>query len=181
MNNTTYKDYLNADYDTMSALTDKELRKIVGQMRDVANKRIKRLQETRLDIISPAVDTVRVGGKVKPISTKNIKTRLQLENTFLKTRNFINAKTSTVKGAKKYRDYFIDNVFENAGKNLTTDQMAEVFQAYGKFRDNYGDYVSKLGSPVVQKYMVERAKDGITDEEIYELSVEYFNERLVET
>lgn len=177
----TYKDYLNADYDTISALSDKELRKIVGQMRDVAHKRIKRLQETRLDLISPAVDTVRVGGKVKPFSTKNIKTRLQLENTFLKARNFIKAKTSTVTGAKRYRDYFIDNVFEEAGKNLTTDQMSEVFKAYGKFRDNYGDYVSQLGSSVIQKYMVERAKGGLTNEEIYELSIKYFNERLAET
>ena len=93
------------DLDTFSSWDRQTLSKAVRRLADTANKRIKSLEKKGIE--SPAyLNVSKSGGK---FSTRG-KSINQLRSEFIRARNFLGMKTSTIKGYEKVKEDFFDRV-----------------------------------------------------------------------
>lgn len=97
-----YKDYLKLTSTDIAKMTEGELRAIISDLNDVANKRVKRLSESGLAIASPEIQILRESGKKKFSIGRNVKDKRALKEAYSQVRNFLQAKTSTLTGTRKF-------------------------------------------------------------------------------
>lgn len=113
----------------LNTMNEKELRTIVGRMRDAGNKKIKRLQKTGLN--TPALQQVERSGGL--FSTKG-KTLNELRGEFSRIRSFMESRTSTKTGFEKVRQETAEKLQEK-GVDITPDQMDKMFNIYEKLKE----------------------------------------------
>ena len=95
----TVDEIMKLDYDTINSLDKRDLSRAVRTISLAANKRVKRLKENREDIAQDALNWLSDQGYGrKKFGSKN-KSLNQLRHEFFTARNFMNMKTSKVKGA----------------------------------------------------------------------------------
>lgn len=164
----TSKELLNTDFKQINKLNTKELKKAVRVLADTANKRIRRLDEKGLR--PPAVDKVFRSGRTG-FSTAG-KSRNELLKEFLDASNFLNAKTSTIPGAKKQKE----RMGKSVGGELTDDQANKLWKAVGRMQELHGDSMLKEYFPSDQ--LVETAQEIVENDET--LSVDDIVRRLNE-
>ena len=93
------KDIMDISIDEFSHLSKTELRQVVSRLADAANKRLKRLSKS--DVVSPAyMDALENGSK---FSTRG-KSEIELQIEFRRVSNFLQDKTSTIKGSCEYME-----------------------------------------------------------------------------
>lgn len=133
--------------------TEKELRKICGRYRDMANKRIKRLEAEKLP--SPALHSVmKSGGK---FSTKG-KNLNQLRKETQRCINFLNMATSSVGGARAEKR----KIEKRLGvSNLSEKQLKVIYQAFRDLRRANPGGLQTYGSDKLIQYIA----DEITSED----------------
>ena len=149
----TVRELLDIDISDVNKFNEKTLRAAVQTLSSAANKRVLRINAA--GVISPAVRTVEQHGKFTPKG----KSRNQLLSEFVRAVNFLQAETSTVRGARK----FTDNIRKNLGLNKTA--TAEEIKSENKgfwntFTDLYNNAQnlwthSRLGSPKVQQIITD--------------------------
>ena len=157
----TLEQVMNLTWDQINKMKLKELKaatKIVG---DVANKRIKRLEKSDY-IATNALNAVRDGGGGFSIKGKNMN---QLRGELNRARQFINAKTSTVTGAKKVykaREKALygtpSQTREEAIKRA--QQSSKVEEVYGKFLQLNPTSKNTIGSDKVRSAVAEIVDDN---------------------
>ena len=109
-------DIMNIDLDTFNKMSEKELKSVTSRLVSAGNKRIRRLKAK--DINSPALRSL---GEQDAFSVKlkkdmNKKQRVNaIRQEFAKIRNFLSAKTSTIKGYKAYSKKMRKEISEATG------------------------------------------------------------------
>ena len=86
---------LSMDIKEFNKVSEPDLKKLVGRLVSAGNKRIRRMEEAGME--SPALKRVKKSGGV--ISVKG-KTTDELKTEFLRAKEFLTSKTSTIKGYK---------------------------------------------------------------------------------
>lgn len=135
----TTQQILNLSIKEVEKMGEKELRSAVSTLRSTSRKRYERLVEQ-----SPYTPAMR-GVSTKSTSTETVFPTIRgmdltsLRNEFKRYRGFINAPTSTVRGAKKYQEQqkstFADffGIYES---ELTDDEVDFLWEMLDEMRDN---------------------------------------------
>ena len=159
-----------------------ELAKECRRYFDMANKRIKRLEQS--EAMSPALHAViESGGK---FYAKGADLR-QLQHEYARCVNFLNMSTSTVGGAKRYERNLEAKL---GGHKLTKDQKSLLFRAFRQIEKTSPAGVQAYGSDRLVQYLADEIDnedanimDGVGSQDwevmiekvIKEVSTEYEN------
>lgn len=162
---TNVSQILNLSTRALEKMTDEELRKVTIIANSAANKRIKRAEKAGLT--SGIIEGAKEYGK---FSVKGIETRAQLEAQFFRVRNFLNTKTSTVKGIKQAQKKMFNNLAKIVNKELPEP---EKIVTTGK-SDIELQNVSGLIWQQIDK-LAENKSLGITRKERYKLAAHAYN------
>ena len=111
----TINDLLDVPLETINSLSRSELSTVVSRMSAVANKRLKRLEQSGFKRGAESGPNVISGTRKFASKGKSIN---QLRNEFSRVRRFLEGKTSTVTGMRKSRDDFYNRLAENTGKDV---------------------------------------------------------------
>ena len=118
---------LNMSSGDVSNLTRSQLAQVVSRIASAANKRIRGLQEAGIE--SPAYErVVESGGK---ISTKG-KNLNQLRSEFLRAKQFMDAKTSSVSGYKKVINNTAKKLLEAGVINANASNVQDLLKIYDR-------------------------------------------------
>lgn len=147
------REILDIDISDVNKFNEKTLRAAVQVLSSAANKRVRRIKAA--GVISPAVRAVEQHGNF----TSKGKNRNQLLSEFVRAVNFLQAETSTVRGARK----FTDKIRKNIGMNKTAtaeDLDNENKKFWNTFLDIYNNAQnlwthSVLGSQVVKQVLTD--------------------------
>ena len=155
----TTSELLNLSSVEISKLKKPQLRKIVQTLASTSNKRLKRLQQK--GISTPASRYANKSGK---FSTKG-KNINQLRAEYIRAKNFLQSKTSTLKGYKQFKKEVQKNLAEK-GINISSDKLEPIFNIYEKLKDINPSVTEKNLKYVTLQEISEELKDGQTEEEI---------------
>lgn len=142
-------------------MSRKELARVVSDLRSVARKRIERMEKS--EIYSPAYSAIIASGGIPTVKGMDL---TQLKNEFKRYKHFIELKTSTVKGAKKYYEKSVKNFERLTGREFTADQMKYFFGLLDDLRDD--GLATEKNYNSVLNYMVDYVEENpnATDNEI---------------
>lgn len=155
----TTSELLNLSSVEISKLKKPQLRKIVQILASTANKRLKRLHEKVIS--TPASRYANKSGK---FSTKG-KNINQLRAEYIRAKNFLQSKTSTLKGYKKFKKEVQKNLSEK-GINISSDNLDQIFNIYEKLKDINPSVAEKNLKYITLQEINEELKDGQTEDEI---------------
>lgn len=154
----TIKEALSLEPEQIMKLKKDELKKVVSTMASAANKRIKNLNKNNLS--TPSLDSVNRSGGKFTTRNKNIN---QLRSEYSRVSAFLNAKTSTVKGAKKV----IKDIEKRIGGHLKPHEMKNLWEAYRRIEELDPNFLKMYGSSQMQQYLRDEIVSG--NNEISEL------------
>ena len=168
-------DLLSIDIETLNTLNTKELSRIISRMSSVANKRLVRLEKAGFkrgdesDGVNIISGTRKFGAKGKSLN--------QLRTEFHRARNFLEGKTSTVRGMREVRndmykrisdysdidiqevkDFFSGSDYSDEGTELTNGQRfwRVVKQLENSNRFQQSGYSSSQIQGLVMRVMTNR-------------------------
>lgn len=133
VNGMSIEDILNISQADISRLSRADLAKVTSRLASAANKRIKRAVGTEYE--KTVMD--RAGGSNFSVKGKN---QGQLQGEFARARNFLNKKTSSIKGATE--------VFSKAMNRIgatTQEQASELWHIYNRFKELRPDLFQDKG------------------------------------
>lgn len=175
----TLDDLLNYSADEINHMNRADLARVAGRLFDIANKRISALQKSDLGQLSPALAsrTKSVKGSLRQKGIrvpKGMKVDLRfsvkgldannLRKQWVKAKNFIESKTSTIKGVKeidremqKRIDKISDESFD---KELTAKQSRRLWKLFRKVYSEGGVKLTKSSDQVYEsiRRMVQSSK-----------------------
>lgn len=122
-------------------ITDKQrdFRKEVSRLSSIANKRIRRLQESDF-VSSPAYQKwLKEGGDLFGIRGK---TQAEVWNEYYRVQSYLNSKTSSITGTKQV----LDNMNEYTGMNLETyEEIINASSDFFRLADRVSEYLNVIG------------------------------------
>lgn len=149
----------------VSAYTREELEKVVRRASGAANRRLKRLEEAgeTKGVYKRALGMLETQGRTKFSGAVKSMTRSELVAEYLRLRDFLSAKTSTMQGIKDWRR----NVYESLKDRGFTGSQSELSELFDKYMT--AELEAALGSDVVFTLLqsdngrpfLQRAKDAI--------------------
>lgn len=142
----------------VSKLDRKTLSQAVSQLGAIANKRAERLRRHEIGESSALVQYDRSGGKV----TVRGKTLNQLRREFTRTQKFLNAKTSTITGAKQVKR---DMETRLGVHNWSKEDWSKYWKAYNIILENEDTMIAlyKFGSDRLQELLRDEFISGNED------------------
>lgn len=142
-------------------MSRQELARVVSDLRSVARKRIERMEKS--EVYSPAYSGIIASGGIPTVKGMDL---TQLKNEFKRYKHFIELKTSTVKGAKRYYEKSVKNFERLMGRGFTTDQIKYFFGLLDDLRDD--GLATEKNYNSVLNYMVDYVEENpdATDNEI---------------
>ena len=124
----TVQDILTMDNRTFNSLKEADLRKVVGRLVSAGNKRMRTFEKK--GATSPAVSAAsKSGGK---FSTKG-KSFGELRSEYLRAKQFLQAKTSTVAGWNRTKKELAEKM-QAAGADVTPGQLDDVLKTYDRLK-----------------------------------------------
>ena len=144
------EDILKMPYEEWNALSTSDLKALTQRLNSAANKRIKRLSAGGMGKYSPALQGRRVGhkktGEIKKFTTKLPKGTKKdvasgkVKSMFAEVKGFLNAKTSTDKGAKEFKKGVLGRFPQLVNKNgkVSEYKLKRLWKAYHAVKDNLG-------------------------------------------
>ena len=162
----TFKEAMDLSIEQFRHITQKELKKRMVVLTNTANKRLTRLQKAGIE--SPATKYEKFSIRDKDFNA--------LKKEFSRVRNFLNLKSSTVRGAK-----LIYKEFKTRLNQESDIDVKEFWKAYNKIKQTDKALISRLSSSQVQSQIYNMMIDGndvdkiikeILSPERYEESVE---------
>lgn len=182
-------DILNMSLKEFNKLTEKELTKIINYMNKVANDRIRRLLKNNL-LNTPAgkkvknifgIDDKKKNIKMKEVSFTNPKgsTLNEKRNLFIRAKEFLQSKTSTVTGSQQWKKEQKKNLQNFIGGGVDdsfledNNKINKFFEIVAKMQELHpstpAEVKYKLNAAIAEQ--VENGKD--TDDIINSLNEEY--------
>lgn len=155
-------DIMSMGIDEFLSLSEKELRQATQRLASAANKRIKRLESSK--VVSPAlIEVNESGGK---FSTKN-KDELSLQVEFRRITNFLQSQSSTVTGSKNLEKEARRTLQSVYGININLNDFRELINNYKKMMEESPDYQSRrLRYKILKEFNVDLADNQMTTKEI---------------
>ena len=166
--NRIVKNYLNMSSKSVSKMTDKELRHAVTVMNSAANKRIKRVYKA--DLSSVKIDKQLEAGK---FSVAGIKSRAALENAFVDVSNFLQSKTTSVRGIRSAQNKTFKNLAEIVNKELPKREQVKTGQLIDMKDQKLKNVIDMIWTQVDK--ISEDKSLGITKSERYRLAAHAYN------
>ena len=125
----TINDLINISVEELNSMSKRDLSRVVSRLSSTANKRLQRFDD-KGNITPATISAEKSGGRFKAKG----KTINQLRSEFIRVRNFLNLKTSTVRGYKKFKEDFFDRVEAKSGIRLrmTDDKLSRFWRIYDK-------------------------------------------------
>lgn len=123
------QDVLNMDNRAFNQLTKSELRQVTGRLVSAANKRLKTFEKT--GTVSPALSQVRASGGKFSTRGKDLNA---LRAEYARARNFMTAKTGTVKQYNKVMRQTVESLAEK-GIYTTKERAGHVFSLYDRLKE----------------------------------------------
>lgn len=132
---------LDMPYEWVNTMNRNDLAQTVSRLASAANKRIKRLTESGIDKLSPAVYSAQKRTKGKTtrsripqfsVKGKNVN---ELRAEFLRAQNFLSSKTSTVSGTRAYIKSMGDIIKKNPTK-AEKKRIGEFYEALHKLKES---------------------------------------------
>ena len=168
------------DISDFSKLTDKELREATSTLSSVANKRVERLENRgfKNSIAYANYSKGERGGERFGIRNKS---RQEVEIEYRRLRNFLNSKSSTIKGVRAERSKVL-NTLGLGNEKITDEQYNEITGALSRLydsnrlRDNKD--ISGKVAQVVKTYIKDKKRKNITSSNIYKDVMKVLNEEL---
>ena len=159
------------DIDEFSNLSKTELRQAVSRLADAANKRLKRMSKS--DVVSPAyMEAMDSGNK---FSTRG-KSEIELQIEFRRVSNFLQDKTSTIKGAKEYIEETRQNLKDAFGIEINKSDFAELIKEYGRIINESPDFQSRaLRYKSLKNFNIGLANNQMTTTELSDDVVSILN------
>lgn len=165
------QDIMHMDIDEFSHLTKSELRQAVSRLADAANKRLKRLSKS--DVVSPAYMEVLDNGN--KFSTRG-KSEIELQIEFRRVSNFLQDKTSTIKGSRAYMEETRKNLKDAFGIEINKSDFAELIKEYGRIINESPDYQSRaLRYKSLKNFNIGLANNQMTTTELSDDVVSILN------
>lgn len=171
-------DIIDMSWSDLSKMSIEDLKKVSMTLNSAANKRLRRLEQSGLAEWSPAYQaTVRAGdgkkGESKDFSVKGLNKKNEIKAEIMRASSFLQAKTSSTKGAKKHKEMLETLVGEPKKKKKTKssptekrgpgrprkekeDKMSEaqrkkLFRALDRLREKDAAKVHNIGSDIIIK------------------------------
>ena len=166
---------LNMDWEQLNSLSESEMKQITSRLVSASNKRIRRLEQTTMGTSSFAYQKVESRGKKFSVRGKNLN---QVKQEFKLAKQFLQYKTSTVSGWKKYRSKMEKRV---SGETFGESQQwkdatwKKFWKVYRRFEETNGGTFKKGDSDRIQQMLHE-----IFTDEDKRHSVDYFSDILDE-
>lgn len=151
----TIQDIMNLSWEQINTMGDVELKQITSRLVSASNKRIRRLEKTTRGKSSFAYQTVEDRGRMFSVRGK---TTNQVRQEFKLAKNFLNMKTSTVSGWKKYRKQTEDRmVGATGGESLKWKDATwkKFWKVYRRFEEVHGGTYKKGDSDRIQQMLTE--------------------------
>lgn len=174
-----YEGFLNLDLDTLNKLNQKELKEVTSRLVSVANKRIKRARAYATknnSSLSPAMRSLPNEDFKFSIKGKNYN---EVKHVYSQVRNFLNAKTSTHKGWKEYKEEVQQNLKSKFG-NMTEEQSNKFWGGYHKFEERNAGILksNKDTSDQMMEYLADlvRNNDDLNSDDLQEALDDYLDE-----
>lgn len=160
------KDLLNLSPKKIVSFSEKDLRKVVSTLRSTARKRYERLAEKGFYTIPMKTLSSKSPNKADVLPGIKTLDVVSLRNEYKRYNQFLNAKTSTVSGARKAEKQARDFINELAGhENFTDEEMSEIYKMAGdmSLTDEISKIVSSVDkvSSVVEFYSPNKSKKEI--------------------
>ena len=142
VNGLSVKEILKMPYEKWNKLSADDLKVLTQRLNSVANKRLKRLEASRIGKYSSALQSRRKGrkktGAVEKFSTKLPKSLAKdqvagkIKGKFAEVKDFLQAKTSTAQGAEKFKKHLLGRFPELTNKSgeISEYKMRRVWKAY---------------------------------------------------
>ena len=166
---------LNMDWEKLNSLSESEMKQITSRLVSASNKRIKRLEQTTMGTSSFAYQKVVSRGKKFSVRGKNLN---QVKQEFKLAKQFLQFKTSTVTGWKRYRTKMEKRVSgETYGESQEWKDATwkKFWKVYRRFEETNGGTFKKGDSDRIQQMLHE-----IFTDEDKRHSVDYFSDILDE-
>lgn len=154
------KDILSMDVSEFNKLGLKDMQKITGRLVSAGNKRLRRAEEK--GITSPAFSYVENNGGA--FSTKG-KTLNQLRAEFVRAKNFLEAETSTIKGAEKFINQSIEALHKE-GVDINKSDFQEVMRLYESLKRSDPKVAERGLKYAVLRELSEKVESKLDAEEI---------------
>lgn len=154
------KDILSMDVSEFNKLGLKEMQKITGRLVSAGNKRLRRAEEKGIN--SPAFSYVENNGGA--FSTKG-KTLNQLRAEFVRAKNFLEAETSTIKGAEKFINQSIEALHKE-GVDINKSDFQEVMRLYESLKRSDPKVAERGLKYAVLRELSEKVESKLDAEEI---------------
>lgn len=159
------------DIDEFSHLSKTELRQAVSRLADAANKRLKRVSKS--DVVSPAYMELMDNGN--KFSTRG-KSEIELQIEFRRVSNFLQDKTSTIKGAREYMEETRQNLKNAFGIEINKLDFAELIKEYGRIINESPDFQSRaLRYKSLKNFNIGLANNQMTTTELSDDVVSILN------
>lgn len=148
-------DIMEISWDELNQLDIKELKQVTSRLVSASNKRIRRLAKTERGTSSFAYQTVENRGRVFSVRGKDANA---VKQEFKLAKNFLNMKTSTVKGWKAYRES-VENRTGYATKGESREwsekTWSKYWKVYRRFEETHGGTFKKGDSDRIQQMLTE--------------------------
>lgn len=148
-------DIMNLSWERLNKLSEKELKQVTSRLVSASNKRLRRLEHTTRGKSSFAYQTVKDRGRDFSVRGKNIN---QTKQEFKLAKQFLNYKTSTVKGWKVYRENVEERTgYATEGESLNWSERTwkKYWLVYRRFTETYGGTYRRGDSNRIQKMLTE--------------------------
>lgn len=187
------QDIIDMDWRDINRLNEKELRELSMRLNSAANKRLRRLEKSGQSEWSSAYAHVKKSGGDFTVKGKD--TKVAVKNEIQRASDFLQAKTSTAAGTKKYKKSILDLFGEDTkkkakatkkratkdgakkrkppervqdkavGELITVAQRKKLFRALDRLRENNAAAVYNIGSDVIIKELRQHQKTGATSKD----------------
>lgn len=157
-------DILDLPLSKIMSMSRRDLAKTVSKLASAGNKRIVRLQKQ--NITTPASEYILTHGGKFSVAGKNV---AELREEFQRVKGFLESKTATVRGYKKWSSEMSKTLFKNTGINydaLSEDEKRIFWKAYSKLEElDYANVHDKRYRTSVNE-IYEAVKGGLTKDDI---------------
>lgn len=130
------KQVLNLSIKDVERMGQRELRQAVSTLRSTSRKRYERMAEK--EMWSPAMRGISSKSPNEDVVFPSIRGMdvTTLRNEFKRYRGFLNAPTSTIKGAKQYEKTQKNIITDVVGENMTEDEVVEFWEIYEEMKES---------------------------------------------
>ena len=166
---------MDIDIDIFNRLSVQELKDITSRLVSAGNKRIRRLEKK--NISSPAYRSLGTDNRFSVKLPKGMSESQKvnaLRQEFARARNFLSAKTSTIKGYNALQKEIVSEIEEQTGFKLKKGQVSKVYDILHKAQErgdvpiNFGGKGSSVGSLQAREIIVNMLNDKNLTEDMFE-------------